>query len=130
MFTNWLYRSGKPPNSYQSGYGAETIARLFLILKGYRILAHRYRSPFGEVDLIVKKGSYIIAVEVKYRKTLTIAAEAIGTYQKRRIRKGLLFFLAQNPDLLWKNLRFDAILISFRGLPRHLKNAWFEEERT
>lgn len=130
MFTNWLYKSNSRLKAYRSGYWAETIACIFLLLKGYRILAHRYRSPVGEVDLIAKRRAVIVAIEVKYRKTITIAAESISPHQKRRIQKGLLFFLSQNPDLFWRDIRFDAMLVSQKGLPHHIKNAWFEEERT
>jgi putative endonuclease len=54
--------------AYKLGHFAEFLAVIFLFLKGYSILQRRYRSPFGEIDLIAKRGQTMIFCEVKARK--------------------------------------------------------------
>lgn len=102
---------------------AEMIARLFLRLKGYRILEIRYRNHFGEIDLIVRKKNALIAVEIKFRKTQISAAESISKYQQERIIKA---FNAYSAKISWKpkEYRFDVILVTPYSFPVHLKNAW------
>ena len=66
--------------AYRFGLRAETVASLFLMLKGYRILARRYRTPAGEVDLFVKRGNLIAFVEVKGVLRLTRLARPLPPY--------------------------------------------------
>ncbi len=41
--------------AFRTGLSAESRAAAFLIAKGYRILAKRFRTPHGEIDLVAKK---------------------------------------------------------------------------
>ena len=52
----------------QRGRRAENIAAMFLRLKGYTILDRRCRTPFGEIDIIARRGKTIVFVEVKARR--------------------------------------------------------------
>src|ERR1700744_3679949 len=51
--------------AFQTGISAESRAAAFLFAKGYRILAKRFRSPHGEIDLIVKRRSLLAFFEVQ-----------------------------------------------------------------
>lgn len=62
-------------NNYKRGLIAETVAKLWLQLKGYCILERRYRNYYGEIDLIARKGKCLIAIEIKLRQTPRLAAE-------------------------------------------------------
>ena len=106
------------------GRRAETRAALMLRLKGYRILAHRYRSPVGEIDLVAKRGHTLLAVEVKSRKSAAEAAFAIDARQQKRIAHAAEHFLAANPRYADHKIRFDAILDVPKRLPRHIMDAW------
>ena len=53
--------------TYLRGHRAEWIALLFLVAKGYRPLARRFRAGGGEIDLVVTRGDTIAFVEVKSR---------------------------------------------------------------
>ena len=55
------------------GLEAETVAALWLTLKGYSILARRYSAHGGEIDLIARKGRAVAFVEVKARADLAAA---------------------------------------------------------
>jgi len=49
----------------QQGRMAENVAALFLQLKGYQILARRWKSPLGEIDLIARQGRTLVCIESK-----------------------------------------------------------------
>ena len=49
------------------GHVSEWIAAAYLLLKGYRILALRYRTKLGEIDIVARKGDLAVFVEVKAR---------------------------------------------------------------
>ncbi|MBV8060657.1 MAG: YraN family protein [Alphaproteobacteria bacterium] len=114
--------------TYDKGRWAEWLAMAWLTLKGYRIVAQRYRSPQGEVDLIISRGRVLAAVEVKARATREGALEAISPRQQQRIIRAAQDYMAARSvmttaDAGWV-LRFDVVLISPRTLPRHIENAW------
>lgn len=110
--------------AYRRGRGAERWAAWWLRLTGYRILARDFRVPQGEIDLIARRGRLVIFVEVKRRDDPAAAAEAIGGRQRRRIERAAAAFLQRHPALAGCRLRFDALLLSPRRLPRHLADAW------
>ncbi|GHF15607.1 hypothetical protein GCM10017044_07230 [Kordiimonas sediminis] len=92
-------------------------------MKGYKILARRYKTPVGEIDLIVKRKNTVIAVEVKARKTHAIAKESINHVQQSRIEKSLLWWVRAN-RLEACSLRFDVVTIVPGKFPYHIRNAW------
>jgi putative endonuclease len=116
--------SGQRQRRERDGRLAETAAALWLMLKGYRILARRWRSPAGEIDLIARRGGTIAFIEVKRRATAEGAAEAITPRQRDRIARAAAAFLAARPALSGLDARFDAVLIAPRRIPRHLRDAW------
>jgi putative endonuclease len=106
------------------GRGAEARAAWLLRLKGYRVLASGFRTPVGEVDLVVRRGRTLAFVEVKARPTRAEACEAIGPRQRARIARAAEAFLARRPDLAGLDVRFDALLLVPGRAPRHLVDAW------
>ncbi|MCX5494868.1 YraN family protein [Kaistia dalseonensis] len=106
------------------GRFAETIASLFLNLKGYRLVARRFKTPVGEIDLIMRRGGTLVFVEVKQRRSRDDALLAISPTARRRILRAAEAFLARNPDALALNLRFDVVALAPRRLPHHLIDAF------
>jgi putative endonuclease len=106
---------------------AELLCLWQLRLKGYRVLARRYRVPVGEVDLIVRRGGVLAAVEVKARADLDVAGAAIAPRQRRRVARALAHYVAGRPDLAALAMRFDVMLVAPRRLPVHLIDAWRPE---
>jgi len=109
---------------YRKGLRAEALCRFLLRLKGYRILAARYKSPLGEIDIVAGKGETIAVIEVKARETMRAAAEAISPKQRQRLARAALDFLARHPHLNRHHLRFDTMLVASRRWPQHVKDAW------
>jgi putative endonuclease len=113
--------------AFRRGHLAEMLCLWYLRLKGYRILARRFRVKVGEIDLIAQRGRVLAAIEVKARASITTAGEAISAHQRRRITRALEHFLAQRPELAGLTLRFDVMLVTPRRLPQHLANAWYPD---
>ena len=109
-------------NSYSKGIISELIACIFLFFKGYKILKRRYKTHFGEIDIIAKKGNNLIAVEVKTRKNKKLAIEAIREHQINRIYKTLNYFISKNPQFINCNIRIDILLVMFNNFPIHIIN--------
>jgi len=113
--------------AHKRGTRAESLCLWQLRLKGYRLLARRYRTPVGEVDLIVRRGGVIAAVEVKARGDVVVAGEAVSPNQRRRVARALTHFLAGRPDLARLACRFDVMLVAPRRWPVHVVDAWQEQ---
>ncbi len=103
---------------------AETVAALWLTIKGYRLLAHRARTPFGELDLIALKSGLLVIVEVKARAELSAGLEALGARQRARIAQAALHWAGRARFGLLP-MRFDLIVASPWRL-RHVRAAWRE----
>ncbi|WP_448954027.1 YraN family protein [Labrys neptuniae] len=111
--------------AFRFGLNAETRAAWLLRCKGYRLLAHRFKVPGGEIDLIARRGDTVVFVEVKARAGLAAALEAITPGQRQRIATAARAWLARHPDHALLTQRFDAVFVVPRRWPRHLPN-WFE----
>ncbi len=105
------------------GRRAEWLAALALRLRGYRILAHREKTPLGEIDLIAVRGPRLAFVEVKRRATLEAAEASVSAAQRARIRRAASLWLAQNPHYQAHEQGFDIMFLIGRRWPRHLENA-------
>ena len=114
----------KRKKAEQRGRMAETIAAWFLRLKFYAILARRVKTPVGEIDLVVKRGSWIVFVEVKMRRDKNAMGDALAQVNTRRIIRAAEFYLAGKPDFSSKNLRFDVIFLAPFTWPSHVKGAF------
>ena len=113
-----------PITGHATGLAAENFAALLLRLKGYRILARRYKTPVGEIDLIARRGRTIAFVEVKARQTMDEALAAVTPAMQARITRAAGYFLAGNPALAQLTLRFDLMAVRPPFYCRHLDNAW------
>lgn len=126
-------KADKPPPAperqvaFKLGLSAENRAAALLIAKGFRIVARRFRCPAGEIDIVAKRGPLLIFVEVKARARLDDAAWSVTERQKRRIASAATAWLADHPDDATCDMRFDAVLVAPRFLPRHITGA-FETE--
>ncbi|WJR78395.1 YraN family protein [Bradyrhizobium sp. NP1] len=110
--------------AFRTGLSAEARACAYLMAKGYRILARRFRTPHGEIDIVAKRRDLLAFVEVKARASLDDAAFAVTPRQQMRIVNAAQIWLAAHPDHANFELRFDAILIAPRRLPRHVLAAF------
>ena len=110
--------------AFQTGLSAEGRAAALLLAKGYRVLAKRFRTPHGEIDLVAKRRDVVAFIEVKARATLDDAAFAVTPRQQQRIIDAAQGWLVAHPEHAEFELRFDAMLIAPRSLPRHVLAAF------
>jgi len=131
-----MARGDQPPRSekpsprperqaaFRMGISAESRAAALLIAKGFRILARRWKSPLGEIDIVARRRQLLVFAEVKARASLDEAAESVNERQRRRIAAAAEVWLAANPDETIRDIRFDAILVVPGKIPRHIAAAF------
>jgi len=97
--------------------------------RGYAILARRYRTRFGEIDIVAQDGQTVVIVEVKARRTdrFGTAAESVTPWKQRRLAAMALDYLSW-VGRLEDPCRFDVVAIDGLGSDRisihHIKNAF------
>src|ERR1700761_677955 len=107
------------------GHRSETLAALWLRLKGYRILGRRVKTHLGEIDLVAAAPfGPVCFIEVKARADTRAAADSVGVSQQTRIARAASLYLASRPGLAHRGSRFDIIAIAPRKLPVHHRDAW------
>ncbi len=114
--------------AYRRGLAGEAMAAWFYRLRLYRVLARRFKTPAGEIDLIVRRGRTIAFVEVKYRPDEAGAQEAAAPRARRRIVRAAGLWLAAHPDAAGFDLRFDLIIVNPGRLPRRVTAAFDASE--
>jgi len=110
------------PNDGRQSLGkhGEDLACAELARRGYEILARRYRSRFGEIDIVGRHDGTIVFVEVKTRGSDNFGGGelAVTPGKQRRIAQMAVDFLSRR-RLHDQPCRFDVVAISFeRGQPR------------
>lgn len=114
----------KKRRAYRRGWLAEYRAAVFLLAKGYRILAMRYRCKAGEIDIIARKKDLVIFVEVKARRQEATAIDAVGADTQRRIHSASLIWLSKQAHAELLSLRYDIVAVLPWRLPRHFADAF------
>ncbi|MDD9910153.1 MAG: YraN family protein [Ahrensia sp.] len=116
--------SEKRKRAYERGHRAEWWAAAALLLKGFRIVARRFKTPVGEIDLIMRRGQLVVFVEVKARHDDRTALDAISRSSQQRIENAAQWWLSQQADAAQLSWRFDVVAIVPRRWPRHFENVW------
>ncbi|WP_339334381.1 YraN family protein [uncultured Maricaulis sp.] len=111
------------------GRWAEWLAIAWLTLKGYRVLDHRARTAAGEIDLVARRGEYLVFIEVKARPTIEGALDSIGPRQRGRITRAASIWRASRPALHDLHLRYDLVLVVPGRWPQHRRAAWIPGDR-
>jgi putative endonuclease len=106
----------------RKGRKGETLAAVFLMLKGYRIIARRYKTKLGEVDIIARRRDVVAMVEVKARASVVEAMDAVDHSTMRRIEAAGDIWLSKQRDFARLNIRYDLIAILPRKWPVHVES--------
>jgi putative endonuclease len=107
-----------------AGRRSELIAALWLMAKGYRILGFRLKTAQAEIDLLALKRDILAIVEVKRRRDILSALEAVGFDQRERLRRAGRALAAQRPGLTGAAVRLDLMALAPGRLPMHIPDAW------
>lgn len=111
--------------SYKKGRWSEKRAIVILRVKGYKILAERFKTPVGEIDVIASKRKQLVFIEVKKRPSLSEALHSLSLFQRKRIIQAAKMYLSKHPQWVTREIRFDVIAFWPWGW-RHLQNSWNE----
>ncbi len=100
----------------QLGKFGEDLAVAELERRGYAVLARRYRTRYGEIDIVASHDGTIVFVEVKARATAEFgsAAEAVTARKQRRLSAMAVDYMARN-RLTNCACRFDVVAIDGVG---------------
>jgi putative endonuclease len=98
------------------GVSGEDLAVRELEARGYAILARRYRTRHGEIDIVARDGETVVFVEVKARVTAEFgtAAEAVTPWKQRRLAAMAGDYIARS-RLTDQPCRFDVVAIDDAG---------------
>jgi putative endonuclease len=116
---------GKREHAERRGRYAEVIALWYLRGKGYRLLARRFKSPLGEVDLIMRKRDTTVFVEVKARPTFDDAMFAVTAWQQKRIAQAAALWMGRDVKAARGFCRFDIVAVPATLWPTHIENAFY-----
>ncbi len=97
----------------------------FLLNKGYSIIETNYQKKYGEIDIIAKKDTYIIFIEVKYRKNINkgYPREAVCLKKQKKIKNTALSYILEN-NINDTDFSFDVIEIIGSDIT-HIENAFY-----
>lgn len=106
------------PSTTTLGIRGESLARAALESRGYAILDTRYRSRFGEIDIVCDHAGVLVFVEVRARRSRRYgtAAESISRRKQRRVAAMALDYLARSGGLE-RRCRFDVVAIDGLDTP-------------
>jgi putative endonuclease len=111
MAWNWLRKlSVNPTAKIALGERGEDHAARFLRKHDYKILVRRFKSRAGEIDIVCRRGEWLVFVEVKTRKSDDFGApsESVNREKQRHMSKVALDYLRllKNPRV---RFRFDIV---------------------
>ena len=97
------------------GKSGEDLACKELERRGYEILTRRYRTRFGEIDIVARSNKTIVFVEVKTRAGDEFGggAGAVTPWKQRRIAQMAIDYLSRN-KLHDQPCRFDVVTVDMK----------------
>lgn len=110
--------------AHASGHAAERLVADRYADRGCAILERCWRSPAGEVDLVLRDGAAVVFVEVKKAETHDLAAQRISRRQMDRICQAALLFTDRLQSGSLTEMRFDAALVDAAGRVEIVENAF------
>ena len=104
----------------RTGARAERRARLYYLLRGYRLLGANVRPGGVEVDLVLRRGRSVVFCEVKAKLGSGFGApgEMVGPAKQERLRRGAEAWLAEHPEAADWEVRFDVVEVTRGGVKR------------
>jgi putative endonuclease len=98
------------------GHAGESVAASFLEKQGYIILERNYRTPYGEIDLIIQRGDAIVFTEVKTRANNSLGPPEISITRRKaeHIQNSAKYYMQQHPEMN-NQWRIDVISVQMQA---------------
>lgn len=119
-------RKARGQMAYHAGRLAEASVADHYRDAGYDLVQTRWRGQGGEIDLILRKGSLFVFVEVKAAPDFSRAAERISRRQMDRICVAACEYCGTLPSGQMTDMRMDAALVDQTGRIDIIENAFGE----
>lgn len=105
------------PAHLARGRNAEATAEAHLRREGLDLITRNYRSPFGEIDLVMREGAVVVFVEVRFRASAAFGApaETIDPRKRSRLRATAEHYLQRSKRDSKRPCRFDIVAITGGG---------------
>lgn len=125
-----------PSQKRKFGDTGEKTAEDYLISNGYKILDRNYQRPWGEIDIVAKRGELLIFVEVKTRDVVNVSSfpgelsiNRLKIKKLQKICETYLFDKKKSPNQEWQ---IDVIAVSFDKISKkveinHIENAVWDK---
>jgi putative endonuclease len=114
----------KRETAEKRGRAGELAALMYLRCKGYRLLAQRFKTPMGEIDLVMRRKDVTAFIEVKARNSRDAGVEAVTPYQSKRIAAAARVWMARDKIANANFCRFDIVVVNAYLWPHHIENAF------
>ncbi len=113
------------PGRIETGRAGEDAALLVYLRAGYRLVARNWRSPLGELDLVLARGPTLVFCEVKTRRGTLLGApfDAVTERKRRKLRSLAESFLRGLPRQP-AEVRFDVASVMLDGSRRASVNVF------
>lgn len=112
----------KRKKAERAGRWAELLIGCLYLIRLYRLISWRHKTPYGEIDLIMRRGNHIRFIEVKYRTAAPNADSPVSDKQMLRLRRAALdAYHRLSPDGM-AACQFDIILVTKGGKITRFEN--------
>lgn len=98
----------------QRGDAAETACANWLSAQGLRLICRNWRSRMGEIDLVMRDGSTVVFIEVRFRSSSDHggAVASVHQHKQRRLVAAARHYLARRPQHAACPCRFDVVAMT------------------
>lgn len=109
------------------GRWGENLAQAFLQQRGYSILERNARTPYGELDLVARRGDMLVFVEVKTRlsRAYGVPETAVTLTKQTHLLQAAQAYLQLHPELEL-DWRIDVIAVQGNQEGGAPEIVWFE----
>lgn len=110
------------------GKWGEEYAEAFFVKRGWHVLERNVRTPYGELDLVIKQEDVLVFVEVKTRTTESFGFPevAVSSSKQTRLIQSAEAYLQAHPEFNSLNWRIDVIAIQGKPEDQYVKIEWFD----
>lgn len=109
-------------SSYLKGVKSEDLVAQHFESVGFSLIKKRYKTKYGEIDLILRKNQSILFVEVKSRNKNVSLDNVITQKQLMRNYSAAEFFLSENYQYQDYECQFDLVIVMRNKIFQHIKN--------
>ena len=125
-----------PSQKRKFGDLGEKIAERYLQEKGYKVIEKNYLKPWGEIDLVAKKGGVLIFCEVKTRDSKNVehflAESSVNRLKIKKLQKICETYLSERRYPYDQEWQIDVLAVLIdkerkKANIKHFENAVFEK---